>query len=262
LFVVDGNGKMIDAWTQHDQLFVRPHKVLISPYDPEKHVWIVEDGGHQIHKFTNDGKKLVMSLGEFKVPGNDDKHFARPTDIAWLPDGTFFVSDGYTNTRVVKFDKNGKYLLSWGKPASGPNPGPSEMRTVHGIAIDNQRRVYVSDRSNSRIQIFDENGKYLDQWTNIRQPYHLLMAADQHLWLSDGVANKISKYDLKGQLLESWGTWGTFPGGLWGTHQISVDQEGNLYTAEVFNGRAQKFRPRKGMESRLVGQPLRYQPPK
>lgn len=263
LIVVDANGKLIDAWTQHDQLFVRPHKVLISPYDPEKHVWLVEDGGHQVLKFTNDGKKLVMALGEAKVPGNDDKHFARPTDIAWLPDGTFFVTDGYTNTRVVKFDKNGKFLLAWGKPkpAGSAKPGPGEFHTVHGIAIDNKRRVYVSDRSHSRIQIFDENGKYLDEWPNIRQPYHLYMAADQHLWVADGVSNKILKYDLTGKLLESWGTYGQFPGGLWGTHQISVDQEGNLYTAEVFNGRAQKFRPRKGIDrTRLVGQPLRYQP--
>lgn len=261
LIVVDANGKLIEAWTQHDNLFVRPHKVLISPYDPEKHIWLVDDGAHQVFKFTNDGKKLVMRLGEAKVPGNDDKHFARPTDIAWLPDGTFFVTDGYTNTRVLKFDKTGKFLMTWGqpKPAGSAKPGPSEFNTVHGIAIDNKRRLYVSDRGHSRIQIFDENGKYLDEWNNIRQPYHLFMAADQNLWVSDGVSNKILKYDLTGKLLDSWGTYGAFPGGLWGTHQISVDQDGNLYTAEVFNGRAQKLRPRKGLDrARFVGQPLRY----
>jgi peptidylamidoglycolate lyase len=259
LFIVDGSGKMIDAWTQHDKLFVRPHKVLINPYDPEKHVWLVDDGAHQVFKFTNDGKNLVMVLGEAKVPGNDEKHFARPTDIAWLPDGTFFVSDGYTNTRVVKFDKDGKFLMTWGKPASGPKPGPSEFNTVHGIAIDNKRRIYVSDRGHSRIQIFDENGKYLDEWPNLRQPYHLFMSVDQHLWVSDGVSNKILKFDLTGKLLDSWGTYGQFPGGLWGGHQISVDQDGNLYVAEVFNGRVQKLRPRKGVDTaRLVGQPLRF----
>jgi hypothetical protein len=64
----------------------------INPYDPERHVWLVDDGTHSIDKFTNDGKKLVMTLGEFKVPGNDEKHFGRPTEIAWLPDGTFFVT--------------------------------------------------------------------------------------------------------------------------------------------------------------------------
>ena len=100
---------------------MRPHKVLISPYDPEKHVWLVDDGAQQIFKLTNDGKKIVMTLGEFRVEGNDDTHFARPTDIAWLPDGTFFVTDGYTNTRVLKFDKNGKLLMTWGQKGTPPN---------------------------------------------------------------------------------------------------------------------------------------------
>lgn len=140
--------------------------------------------------------------------------------------------------------------------------GPGEFNTVHDIAIDNKRRVYVSDRSHSRIQILDENAKYLDEWPNIRQPYHLFMAADQHLWVSDGMSNETLKYDLTGKLLDSWGSYGPFPGGPWGTHQISVDQDWNLYTAEVFNGRAQKFRPRQGIDrARLVGQPLRYQQP-
>ena len=114
---------------------MRPHRVLINPYDPEKHVWLIDDGAHSIYKFTNDGKKLVMTLGEFKVPGNDEKHFARPTDVAWLPDGTFFVSDGYVNTRVVKFDKNGKFLLTWGQKGNEPNETrPGYMNTVHAIA--------------------------------------------------------------------------------------------------------------------------------
>jgi len=253
LVIVDGEGRFLEAWTQHDQLFKRPHRVLVSPYDPERHVWLVDDGRHQIFKFTNDGKKLVLTLGEKDVPKSDPSHFARPTDIAWLPDGTFFVSDGYTNTRVVKFSKDGKYLMEWGKPGKGP----SEFDTVHSLAVGKDRRVYVSDRSNHRVQMFDENGKYLDEWPNIRSPYYLYMSADQHLWVSDGVTNKILKYDLNGKLLDSWGTFGAFPGGMWGVHQISVDTEGNLYTAEVFNGRPQKFRARLGADrSRLVGAPL------
>jgi Homeodomain-like domain len=111
---VDRNGRLIESWEQHNKPFVRPHRVLVSPYDPERHIRLVDDGAQMIYKFTRDGKKLVMQLGEFRVAGNDEKHFARPTDIAWLPDGTFFVSDGYTNSRVVKFDPNGKFLLTWG----------------------------------------------------------------------------------------------------------------------------------------------------
>jgi sugar lactone lactonase YvrE len=259
LYIVDRDGKKIESWDQHNKLFVRPHKVLISPYDPQKHVWLVDDGAHAIYKFTNDGKKLVMQLGEVGVPGNDEKHFARPTDIAWLPDGTFFVSDGYVNTRVVKFDKDGKYLLTWGEKGTPPNETrPNYMNTVHSIAIDAKRRVYVADRANSRIQIFDENGKFLDLWTKIRRPYYILMAADQHLWIADGITQKFTKFDLTGKLLSSWGTFGAFPGGFWGVHQFSVDNEGNLYTADVHIGRAQKFRPKPGADPKLlVGQPVR-----
>jgi peptidylamidoglycolate lyase len=261
LYIVNRDGKKIDSWEQHNKLFVRPHKVLISPYDPEKHVWLVDDGAHAVYKFTNDGKKLVMQLGEFGVPGNDDKHFARPTDIAWLPDGTFFVSDGYVNTRVVKFDKNGKYLLTWGEKGTPPNETrPNYMNTVHSIAIDAKRRVYVADRANSRVQVFDENGKFIEIWPNIRRPYYIMMAADQHLWVSDGITQKFTKFDLTGKLLSSWGTFGAFPGGFWGVHQFSVDQAGNLYTADVHVGRAQKFRPKAGADpNALVGQPLRLQ---
>ena len=236
---------------------MRPHRVLISPYDPEKHVWLIDDGAHSIYKFTNDGKKLVMTLGEFKVPGNDEKHFGRPTEIAWLPDGTFFVSDGYVNTRVVKFDKNGKFLMTWGQKGNEPNETrPGYMNTVHAVQVGKDRRVYVSDRANSRIQVFDENGKFLDAWPNMRRPYSLLMSKDQHLWVTDGITQKVLKYDLTGKLLYSWGTFGAFPGGFWGVHQFSVDSEGSLYTADVHVGRPQKFRPKKGADpATLVGAP-------
>jgi peptidylamidoglycolate lyase len=259
LYIVNRDGKKIDSWEQHNKLFVRPHKVLISPYDPEKHVWLVDDGAHAVYKFTNDGKKLVMQLGEFKVPGNDDKHFARPTDIAWLPDGTFFVTDGYTNTRVVKFDKNGKYLMTWGEKGTPPNETrPNYMNTVHSIAIDAKRRVYVADRANSRLQVFDENGKFLELWPNIRRPYYHMITDDQHLWVSDGITQKFTKFDLTGKLLFSWGTFGAFPGGFWGVHQFSTDSERNLYTADVHIGRAQKFRPKQGADpAQLIGRPFK-----
>ena len=264
VFAVDSEGYAIEEWLQHDAYFTPPrgsglgeigrgpHKILQSPYDPERHIWIVDDDQHIISIFTNDGD-LVKVMGERGVPGRGPNNFNRPTDIAWLPDGTFFVTDGYINTRVVKFSKDGEYLMEWGEPGTGPG----EFDLLHGIAIDDQRRVYVSDRSNRRIQIFDENGNYLDEWPNLRSPFHLYVTADQHLWVADGATHRILKYDLNGKLLDSWGTSGRFPGALGGVHQISVDQDGNLYLAEVNNGRAQKFRP--GADhGRLVGQPLRF----
>ena len=248
-------GKLLEDWTQWDHLFAGgrgPHHVKISPYDPEKHVWVIDDMVQQIFEFTHDGKQLVLTLGERVRKRGRQSHFGRPTDIAWLPDGTFFISDGYVNTRVMKFDKNGKFLMTWGTKGTGPG----QFDLPHSIDIDAKRRVYVADRSNSRIQIFDENGKYLDQWDNIRSPYHILITADQHLWVADGVTNKFLKYDLNGKLLYSWGTYGTFPGAFWGVHQFSVDSDGNLYAAETFGGRTQKFRPKKGADpATLIGQP-------
>ena len=110
--VWDAQGNMIEDWTQWDKLFRRPHAVYISPYDAEKNVWIVDDYRHAIFKFSHDGKKLLQTIGEPNVPGTDEKHFYRPTFMAWLPDGTFFVAECYQNTRVARFDKDREYLMT------------------------------------------------------------------------------------------------------------------------------------------------------
>lgn len=250
LFILNRDGELVESWERHNALMVRPHRVVMNPHDPKNHVWLIDDGAHMVHKLTNDGE-IVMSLGEFRVPGNDEGHFNRPTDIAFLPNGDFFVSDGYVNTRVVKFNAEGKYLLQWGEPGTGK----SQFNTVHGVTVDNQGRVYVCDRANSRIQIFDSDGNYLDEWNDITYPYYIHVSKDQHMWVADGWTNKILKYNLDGQLLSSWGTFGKLPGAMWGPHQFSVDDEDNLYIADVHVGRVQKFTPRPGVDrDRLVGQ--------
>ena len=263
LVVVDAEGNIQERWTQWDSMLRRPHAIYINPYDPDKYIWLVDDYRQAIFKLTHDGKKIVLTLGEPNVHGNDDKHFYRPTYLAWLPDSTMFVADGYANTRVVKFDKDGKYVTAWGEPGTPPNEmRPAYFNSVHGIAVDPQtRRVFVNDRSNHRIQVFDENGKFLDQWHTGDPPsdVHLIyMSADRHLWAADRGTSKLVKYDLEGHFQYSWGTWGDFPGGMWGVHGMHVDQEGNLYVAEVDSGRAQKFVPRKGANPAfLVGPPVR-----
>ena len=251
---------MIESWEQHNKLFVRPHRVLVSPYDPDRHIWLVDDGAQMIYKFTRDGK-LVMSLGEFKVAGNDEKHFGRPTDIAWLPDGTFFISDGYTNTRVVKFDRTGKYVTAWGMRGTPPNETrPNYMNTVHAIVTDKQRRLYVSDRANHRIQIFDENGKFLDAWPNVPLPYSLLMTDDQFFWSASGQTQKFTKYDLNGRLRSSsWGTFGTMPGGVLGRPPVPRGQREQSVHRRRARGSAAEVpsESRASNRSLLIGPPTR-----
>jgi peptidylamidoglycolate lyase len=262
VLVVDAAGNITEDWTKWDSLFRRPHSVTINPYDPEKHIWIVEDRNHVVYKFTHDGKQLVQTLGIKGISGNDSTHFNRPTFLAWLPDGTMYVSDGYANTRVVKFDKDGKFLTAWGeKSTQADDTTPGTFNAVHGVQVDpTTRKVYVTDRENHRIQVFDENGKFLDQFStgNPSTPQVLYLAADRSLWTADNVTSKIVKYDIEGHYLYSWGSQGQGPGAFWNIHGMSVDSDGNLYVAEVNSGRFEKFRPRKGANpALLVGQPVR-----
>lgn len=263
ILVFDGEGNVIEAWTQWDSMLQRPHYVAINPYDPEKHVWIIDDHKHIIHKFTNDGKTLVQSIGTYGERGADETHFNRPTFMAWFPDSSFVVADGYNGTRVVKFDADGNYLMSWGERGTPPNETrPGYMNNVHGVAVDPEtRRVFVNDRGNRRIQVFDENGEYLYEWSIGAQPANVhmfIITADRHLWAADRRSNKILKYDLDGNFLYSWGTYGEFPGGIAGVHGMSVDQDGNLYLAQVDNkGGVQKFTPRAGANpDYVIGRPL------
>ncbi len=141
VFAVDRNGNTIEEWLQHDRLLAPPrgsglgevgrgpHKLLFNPYDPQKHIWIVDDDQHVINIFTNEGE-LVRTMGERGVPGRGPNNFNRPTDIAWLPDGTFFVADGYAGTRVAKFDRDREVRARTG--AGRPSIRTTPARTSSG----------------------------------------------------------------------------------------------------------------------------------
>jgi len=142
---------------------------------------------------------------------------------------------------VLKFDKDGKFILKWGSEGTGPG----QFNTPHGIAVGSRdHHVFVSDRSNRRIQVFDENGKFLDQWPNVA-PHTMIMSADEHVWAYDSLSERVVKYDLLGHLEFAFGQFGTRPGYTWAVHQMTADADGNLYMAEVFGGRTQKYHPRK-----------------
>ena len=143
IFIVDGEGNLVDEWPHANQLFGQqpcgrgPHQIKMSPYDPDKHVWIIDDQLHVIYRFTYDGE-LEHTLGEVGVRGRGPNNFDRPTDIAWLPDGTYFISDGYSGTRVAKFDANDNFIMDWGQPPA--RFGESRPRRVPHCAQHRHQR--------------------------------------------------------------------------------------------------------------------------
>ena len=271
IFAVDRNGKVVEEFLHLDKLFDDPrgrgpHQIKISPYDPDRHLWVIDDLLHVIYKISQKGE-VVMTLGQKGVRGRGPNTFSRPTNVGFLPDGTFFITDGYTGTRVAKYTADGKFVKDWGMAPEDPdNPGPNEWWAVHSIGITEDRRLFVMDRNNQRVQVFDENGKFLTLWylredhwpRQMRsRPYTHDIYRDrkdgrEYLWVADGGTSRVLKYDLDGKFMYGWGQPGGEPGRFAGPHQMSSDSEGNLYIAEVFNGRVTKFAPKADADPSLV----------
>ena len=272
---VDRDGNLTENWSQWDSTFNKPHQLYISPYDPERHVWIVERGGGknvnmQILKFSNDGSELVMQLVDPDHPktraeARANPHpgpyeYGDPAVMAFLPGGDFLVGDGYWHSRIIKYNAEGQYLMEWGELGSGPG----QFDLVHGLAVDRNRRVYVGDRTNNRIQIFTEDGDYLDEWPDIADPVGVFIDESDAVWVISAILNRILKFNLDGELqyyLGAYGgTRGGFPGGLARPHQIDVDEEGNLYIASWDGGWMDKFIPKPHADpSKLVGRKLVFE---
>ena len=211
--VFDPKGKYLRSWGRGE--FGNPHGMRA---DHNGDIWVTDNGDHQVMKFTRDGKRL-LTLGVKGKAATDDKTFNRPTDIAFSPDHKHvYVSDGYGNSRVVKFTADGKYVSTWGKRGKGPG----EFNTPHSIAIDSKGRVYVSDRENNRIQVFTANGEFLKQWTHLGATQNIFITPKDEVWIIthrdnienityDTLAGRIMRLDLEtGRILgamESPGHW-------------------------------------------------------
>ncbi len=277
LVVVNRDGEIIENWSQWDSIFNKPHQIYISPYDPERHVWVVERGlgtrdvNMQILKFTNDGSELVMRLVDPDHPRTRAEARANPAPgpytygdpavLAFLPDGSFLLGDGYWNSRVVKYDAEGTYLMEWGELGDGPG----QFDLVHGLAVDRNRRVYVGDRTNDRIQVFTENGEFIEEWPDVSDPVGVFIDENDGVWVISARLNRILRYSTAGELQYYWGSYGGtrggFPGGLSRPHQLDVDQEGNVYVASWDGGWLDKFVPRPGADpARLIGRALVLDP--
>jgi DNA-binding beta-propeller fold protein YncE len=225
------DGRVVRSWGEG--LFIRPHAVRI---DPAGYIWVVDNDTHQILKMDPSGRvRLVM--GRKGQSGEGPNEFNRPTDVAFTPDGTFYVSDGYVNSRVAKFTKDGKFIKAWGK--KGKEPGNFDL--PHSVIVGPDGRVYVGDRENYRLQVFDPDGKFLEQWTDVGSPWGLALSRDNSLFLTDGYNNRILKCTLDGKILGQVASAGKTYGHVDYAHHIAVDSKENVYVAEIKNWRVQKF---------------------
>lgn len=242
--VFDGaTGQLVTEWGGGE--FVMPHGLTV---DAQENVWLTDVARQQVFKYTADGRCL-LTLGERNRPGADQTHFNYPTDVAVLVDGSFYVSDGYRNTRVIKFDAAGRYQFEWG----GKGSEPGQFNLPHGVAVDSRGRVLVCDRSNSRLQVFDPRGKFLAEWKGpeIGRPYGVSVAANGHIFLVDGgdqaksvpERSRVVELDPEGKWVESFGSYGPAPGQFEMGHDLAVAPDGAVYVAEGKGARVQKFIP-------------------
>ena len=167
IFQFDPSGKLLKNIGAG--LFVSPHKLTV---DKDGFLWLADNGAHQVFKLDKDGK-ILMTLGKKGVAGAGNDEFDAPTEVAVADNGDIFVADGHTggggatgNARVVKFDKSGKFLKTWGKKGMGPG----EFDVPHTIALDSRGRVFVGDRQNNRVQVFDPDGKFVAVWYQFGRP--------------------------------------------------------------------------------------------
>jgi sugar lactone lactonase YvrE len=247
------------------------HSVKI---DPKDNIWVTDKGSDMVIKFDPLGR-VAMVFGRKQEASDDgtgplkdadpplppeDGMFRQVTDVAWDKAENTYISDGYVNSRIAKIDKDGNWLKSWGEPGKGPG----QFDTPHSIAVDAEGRVYVADRGNRRIQVFDGEGKFLREFTidvpfdpNVRpaigtkrtgprapgSPWAICITPPPHqvLYSSDAYPGRIYKLSLDGKVLGVFGTSGKQLGQFGWIHEIACPSENELYVAEILNWRVQKL---------------------
>lgn len=240
--IIDADsGRLLACWGE--KRFIMPHGLSL---DPEGNVWLTDVGLHQVFKCTPEGR-VLLTLGEAGVPGADKTHFNLPTDVAVLMDGSFYVSDGYKNTRVIKFSAEGWFEFEWGAKGTGN----AEFNLPHGLALDARGRVIVCDRENERVQLFDARGGFLEAWKGpqLGKPYGVAATPDGGVFVIDGgspsvraeLRGKAVELDLGGRVIDTFGSSGKGPGQFQLGHDIAVGTDGSVYVAEGTGARVQKF---------------------
>jgi len=220
----DKEGNLVDSFGSTNWV-ATPHGFRVTP---DGDIWATDynpQSGHTITKIDTSGR-ILLRLGARGFIGTGPNTFNGPTDVAQAPDGSFFVADGHWNNRIVKFDKDGRYVMEWGKKGSGQG----DLNVPHTIVIDRRGRVLVGDRSNERIQIFNQDGEYLDEWDQFGRPSGMFIDLNDVLYVAD--------YEKLRRVTYGSAEDGTITGFIEGSEPegIVVDAEGNVYTGEVTGG--------------------------
>lgn len=239
MMVFDKDGNFVKSWGEG--VFTRAHGVSVGP---DNTLYCTDDGDHTVRQCTPDGE-ILMTLGlpGEPAPAFSGEPFNRCTHTALDPKtGDIYVSDGYGNSRVHKYSADGRLLFSWGAP--GTDPG--EFSIAHNIVTDADGYVYVADRENHRIQIFDSEGNFEDQWPNVHRPCALYISADQRIYVGElgwgmgvqrnvpNIGPRVSVLDRRGKALARLGSgYGLGEGEFISPHGICIDSEGSIYVGEV-----------------------------
>lgn len=214
-------------------LFTRPHGLRI---DPDGNIWTTDVGSHLVLKLNREGR-VMMVFGRQNSPGETDSQFNQPADVAFGRRGEIYVADGYGNSRIVKFDREGRFLKAWGTKGAAPG----QFNLPHAVVVDANGQVIVADRENARIQIFDADGNFLKEWTHVGQPWGLALSRDGLLYVAAGRDNRVLVLDLDGKIQGGFGERGKLPGQFGWPHGIAVGPVGEIYVSEILNWRVQKF---------------------
>jgi DNA-binding beta-propeller fold protein YncE len=269
------DGKFLREIAKNLYAWSYAHSVKI---DKDDNIWAIDKGSDMIVEFNPQGR-VVMLFGRKKEASDEavpwtrvnpprpalNGQFRQPTDVTWDLDGNIFISDGYINSRIAKYDKTGHWVKQWGN--AGNKPG--EFNTPHSLATDNEGNIYVADRGNRRIQVFKPSGDYIREikidvpvpddaqpWMGERpgpqtalsqqsgSPWAICITPGkkQFLFAADGFPGRIYKLSLSGEVLGAMGSSGRMPNEFGWIHEMACPSENELYVAEILNWRVQKLR--------------------
>ena len=227
----DAGGKFLRSWG--GDVIGTGHGLSV---DGDDNIWVTDTVHHTLFKFNAEGK-LLATLGQPDQPGTGETQFDKPTHVAFGLDGHLFVTDGYGNSRIVRYSADGKFEKMWGEPGNGP----SQFKSPHAAVVDRNGRLIVCDRDNDRIQIFDRDGELLETWTGYT-PFGIALDTEGRIFISDAKRQQVMQLDESGTVVNAWGAEGTGPGEMKTPHMICSDTKGNIYIAEVAGKRLQKLK--------------------